>query len=62
VSSCGRVHISNEFAPPELVEDAQRRGYGVFVYTVNHRDEIDQLRARGLDGVLTNDPGLMMEK
>lgn len=56
------IHISQEFAPPELVDDAHRRGYEVFVYTVNHRDEIDQLRARHVDGVFTNDPGLLNER
>jgi glycerophosphoryl diester phosphodiesterase len=54
------IHISHEFVPPELVEDAHRRGYRVFVYTVNDRDEIDELRTRGVDGVFTDDPALMM--
>ena len=50
------LNISDEFAEPALIEDARRRGLKIYVYTVNHPDEIARFRALGVDGIFTDYP------
>jgi glycerophosphoryl diester phosphodiesterase len=50
------LHSSLEFVDQELVDDAHQRGLKVYVYTVNHPDDIARMRQLGVDGVFTNYP------
>jgi glycerophosphoryl diester phosphodiesterase len=50
------VHPSLDFVDAEFVDDAHRRGLLVYVFTVNHPDDIDRMRRLGVDGVFTDYP------
>jgi glycerophosphoryl diester phosphodiesterase len=50
------LHLSREFVRRGIVADAKRRGYDVYVYTVDDADEMRWLEAQGVDGVFTNCP------
>ncbi|MCE9677603.1 glycerophosphodiester phosphodiesterase [Shewanella sp. AS1] len=52
------LHLSLSFITSELVVDAHRRGAKVYVYTVDHHDDIDYLRELGVDGIFSNYPDL----
>lgn len=39
-----------------LIQDAHSRGLKIYVYTVNHPDDISLLRDAGIDGVLRDYP------
>jgi glycerophosphoryl diester phosphodiesterase len=54
------VHAGLSFVHRAFVDDAHRRGLKVFVYTVNHRDDLKRMRAMGVDGVFTNYPDLAL--
>ena len=53
------VHPGSEFINREFVEDAHRRGLKVFVYTVNHPDDLLRMQALGADGVFTDYPEIV---
>jgi glycerophosphoryl diester phosphodiesterase len=42
--------------------DAHQRGLKVFVYTVNHPDDIARLEAMGVDGIFTDLPELVTKR
>ncbi len=44
------------YATARFVEDAHRRGYRVFVYTVNEPADLERMRDLGVDGVFTDFP------
>jgi glycerophosphoryl diester phosphodiesterase len=44
------------------VDDAHRRGLKVFVFTVNFPDDLNRMRAMGVDGVFTNFPELVLSQ
>ena len=50
------LNISAEFADTRLLHDAHSRGLKVYVYTVNHPDDMQRLRAAGFDGVFSDYP------
>ena len=50
------LNLSDEFVDERLVADAHARGLKVYVYTVNHPDEIVRMKALGIDGVFTDFP------
>lgn len=50
------LNVSDEFAEPELLADARRRGLKVYVYTVNRPEEIRHFRRLGVDGIFTDFP------
>ena len=50
------LHLSHEFIRRDIVVDAKRRGYSVYVYTVDDADEMLWLEQQGVDGVFTNCP------
>jgi len=50
------VHLSLEFIDRRFVDDAHSRGFRVFVFTVNHPDDIIKMGELGVDGVFTNYP------
>ena len=54
--SAQALNISEEFADRNLIADAKARGLKVYAYTVNEREEMQRLRALGVDGVFTDYP------
>jgi glycerophosphoryl diester phosphodiesterase len=50
------VHLSLEFIDLRFVQDAHARGLRVFVFTVDHLEDIEKIREMGVDGVFTNYP------
>ena len=55
------VNLSIEFVNREFVTDAHNRGLKVFVYTVNHPDDIKKMYDINVDGVFTNYPDRVFE-
>ncbi len=54
------LNISGEFVDAKLLADAHQRGLRVNVYTVNDAEELQRLRAIGVDGVFTDFPDRML--
>ncbi len=54
------VHPSIEFIDSAYVEDAHNRGLKVFVYTVNHIDDMKKMIELGVDGMFTNYPDTLL--
>ncbi|RTR35043.1 glycerophosphodiester phosphodiesterase [Shewanella atlantica] len=50
------IHFSLSFITSELVDEAHSKGLKVFVYTVDHPDDIHELDSIGVDGIFTNYP------
>ncbi|WP_394147620.1 glycerophosphodiester phosphodiesterase [Shewanella atlantica] len=50
------IHLSLNFITSELVEAAHSKGLKVFVYTVDHPEDIRQLQKMGVDGIFSNYP------
>lgn len=50
------VHAALEFIDRRFVDDAHARGLQVFVFTVDHPDDIRRMVRLGVDGVFTNFP------
>lgn len=50
------LNLSDEFVDERLVADAHARGLKIFVYTVNHPDEMARMKALGVDGIFTDYP------
>ena len=53
------VHPNHEFLNQAYVDDAHARGLKVNAYTVNFDDDLEQLHAWGVDGVVTDFPDRM---
>ena len=56
------VHPSLEFLDKRFVDDAHSRDLKVYVYTVNHLEDIVRMHQLGVDGVFTNFPERVLEK
>jgi glycerophosphoryl diester phosphodiesterase len=54
------VHTSLALVNRAFADDAHRRGLKVFVYTVNHPDDLRRVRTMGVDGVFTNYPEIVL--
>jgi len=50
------VHVSLEVINQRFVEDAHGRGLRVFVYTVNHPEDISRMAELGVDGLFSDYP------
>lgn len=50
------LNLSDEFVDARIIADAHARGLKVYVYTVNHPDEIARMKALGVDGAFTDYP------
>ena len=50
------VHLSIEFIDRRFVKDAHNRDLRVFVFTVDHPEDIKKMKELGVDGVFTNYP------
>lgn len=55
------MHLSLDFADPDLIADAKRRGLKNYVYTVNNPDDLALVAAMGADGVFTDEPQMVMD-
>ena len=55
------ISIRSSFVTPGLVEKVHERGKAVHVWTVNRKGEMEQMRALGVDNVITDYPTLAME-
>lgn len=52
------LHVHRKSVTQAFVEDAHRRGFKVFVFTVNHAKDLAAMIAIGVDGIFTNYPEL----
>jgi glycerophosphoryl diester phosphodiesterase len=50
------IHIHRDSITRAFVSDAHRRGFKVFVFTINHVDDLEFAAALGVDGFFTNYP------
>ncbi|MBD1584591.1 glycerophosphodiester phosphodiesterase [Pseudoalteromonas sp. S16_S37] len=50
------IHIDKNFINHQFVDDAKQRGLKVFVYTVDKQQDIEDMRALGVDGIFSNFP------
>lgn len=55
------VHPSLAFINQRFVDDAHIRGLKVYVYAVNHPDDIAKMQQLGVDGVFTGYPERVLE-
>ncbi len=56
------VHMAREFVDRRFVDDAHGRGLKVFVFTVDHPEDIRRMAALGVDGVFTNYPDRVLAR
>lgn len=56
------VHPSVDCVDQQFVYDAHRRGFKVYVYTVDHTGDIANMQALGADGVFTGFPERVIQK
>lgn len=52
------VNIDFEGATEEFIKDAHNRGINVFVWTINEPERIMELKNKGVDGIITDFPGI----
>ncbi|CAM4077545.1 glycerophosphodiester phosphodiesterase [Pseudoalteromonas byunsanensis] len=50
------IHIDKNFINHQFVDDAKQRGLKVFAYTVDKQQDIEEMRALGVDGIFSNFP------
>lgn len=50
------IHLDIDFTDAVFVEDAHARGLKVYVYTVDHEEDIIDLQKMKVDGIFTNYP------
>ncbi|WP_105166783.1 glycerophosphodiester phosphodiesterase [Pseudoalteromonas sp. T1lg23B] len=50
------IHIDKNFINHQFVDDAKQRGLKVFAYTVDKQQDIEDMRAFGVDGIFSNFP------
>lgn len=50
------VHLDVDFISEHFVDDAHQRGLKVFVYTVDEVEDINAMKALGVDGIFSNFP------
>jgi glycerophosphoryl diester phosphodiesterase len=55
------VNTSLEFVDKRFVKNAHSNGLRVFVFTVNHPEDITRMRELGVDGVFTNFPERVLQ-
>jgi len=56
------VHPFLDFIDRQFVDDAHSRGLRVYVYTVDHPEDITKMQRLGADGVLTNFPDRVLDR
>ncbi|MDP7591735.1 MAG: glycerophosphodiester phosphodiesterase family protein [Litorilituus sp.] len=50
------VHLHVDFISRDFVKDAHQRGLQVYVYTVDELEDIETMKALGVDGIFSNFP------
>ncbi|MER2492234.1 glycerophosphodiester phosphodiesterase [Catenovulum sediminis] len=50
------VHCARDFIDQDFVQDAHQRGLKVFVYTINHAEDMEKMHQLGVDGIFTDYP------
>ncbi|MCH9692001.1 MAG: glycerophosphodiester phosphodiesterase [Gammaproteobacteria bacterium] len=55
------VHLSLNIACVEMIEDARKRGFKNYVFTVNELEDLQLIATMGADGVFTDQPQLVIE-
>ncbi len=55
------LEIHKDLATDNLLRRAHRQGKKVFIWTVDDRREMQRYLDRGVDSIITNDPGLLLE-
>ncbi|WP_016956878.1 glycerophosphodiester phosphodiesterase [Catenovulum agarivorans] len=55
------LHCNRDFIDIELVKDAQAQGLKVYVYTVNHVEDIALMQSLGVDGIFTDYPARALQ-
>lgn len=55
------IHIDINFITAEIVNDAHKRNLKVFVFTVDEKDDIDELKKLAVDGIFSNFPDKAIE-
>jgi len=61
-SSVGGPGVQLLRASPELVERLHRRGFPVYVWTVNEPDEVDLVVKLKVDGIISDRPAYVIER
>ena len=49
------VNISKKLINKELIDDLHKRGFEVFVWTVNKKEILDDISYYPIDGIITDD-------
>lgn len=55
------LHPHYPAVTPQLIRQAKNKGVKVLAYTVNQAEDIERLVKLGVDGIITDDPGLAMD-
>ncbi|MCR9257901.1 MAG: glycerophosphoryl diester phosphodiesterase [Alphaproteobacteria bacterium] len=58
--NCAGFNPNGNAVPEELVREAAERGFVISSYTINEPAKALELRAWGVDGIITDDPALMI--
>jgi len=53
------IHCALEYTDEIFVKESQKRGFKVYVYTVNDKVDASYLNNAGVDGIITNYPDVM---
>ncbi len=55
------IHCALEYTDESFIKESQKRGFKVFVYTVNDRVDAEYLKNSGVDGIITNYPDIIQK-
>ena len=58
---CGGFNPNGNAVPESLVREAKERGFVISSYTINAVEKARELRSWGVDGIITDDPAMMIE-
>ena len=53
--------LHHAFASDRVVEVVHARGAAIFVWTVNDPAAVERFAALGVDGIVTDDPGMALQ-
>lgn len=56
------VMLQHRLVTPRAVERAHAAGLPVLAWTVDDQDDLERVTAAGVDGVITNDPGIFSDR